>query len=122
VPAVIAEPSPRPYTTAVLPAIRDGIRDGILDADLVDAINDQRTRSDAEQIRRTLQRLAIGDRLNRNVRPKYLQNATATIHHIDTTTVVKLDTPAGRFTDGHINCSPHRRQLNAYPGFTLLLR
>lgn len=117
-PAVIAEPSPRPYTTAVLPAIRDGI----LDADLVDAINDQRTRSDAEQIRRTLQRLAIGDRLNRNVRPKYLQNATATIHHIDTTTVVKLDTPAGRFTDGHINCSPHRRQLNAYPGFTLLLR
>jgi len=101
---VIAEPSPRPHTTAVLAAIRDGTLDG----DLVDAINDQRTRRDAEQIRRALQHLAIGDRvrLDRHVRPKYLQNATATIHHIDTTTVVKLDTPAGRFTDGHINCSP----------------
>ena len=104
----MAEPSPRPDVTALVAAIRDGTLDDDL-ADLVDAINDRRARSEADQTRRAIQALAVGDRvrLDRHVRPKYLQDATGTIHQIDTATVVvKLDTPAGRFTDGHINCSP----------------
>lgn len=104
----MAEPPPRPDITALVAAIRDGTLDDDL-PDLVDAINDRRARTEADQTRRALQRLHLGDRvrLDRHVRPKYLQNATGTIHQIDTTTVVvKLHTPTGRFTDGHINCSP----------------
>jgi len=56
-----------------------------------------------------LERLAVGDRVrvDGHVAPGYLQGRTETIHEIDHSTVtVCLDTPVGRFTDGHIACNP----------------
>ncbi len=73
------------------------------------AINERNRNITADQTRRALQQLSIGDRvrLDNHVSPRYLQGRTGTIHQIDATTVtVCLDTPAGRFTDGHVTCSP----------------
>ena len=108
-------PPPPPHIDALVAAIRDGRLDDDLPA-LVDAINERRHRSERDLTRRALQHLTVGTRvrLDAHVRPKYLQGATGTIHQIDATTVVvSLDTPAGRFTDGHINCSP--RVLHPIP-------
>ena len=104
----MADQPPLPDITALAAAIRNGTLDSDL-ADLVDAINDRRAKTEVDQTRQALQRLTVGDRvrLDHHVRPKYLQGAPGTIHHLDhTTVVVKLDTPVGKFTDGHINCSP----------------
>lgn len=50
--------------------------------------------------------MGVRVRIDNQVKPRYLQGATGTIHHIDGTTVtVYLDTPTGRFTDGHVACS-----------------
>ncbi|HWG72565.1 MAG TPA: hypothetical protein VG184_00775 [Acidimicrobiales bacterium] len=90
-------------------AISDGHLDDALPA-LVDAINDRRRRAQRDQTRRALQHLSVGTRvrLDEPVRPPYLQGCTGTIHQIDgSTVVVSLDTPVGRFTDGHISCSLH---------------
>lgn len=96
-----------PTIDDVLTAISDGRLDPHLAA-LAQAITDRdRTRAD-EQARSALQHLAVGGRvrLDGQVKPRYLQNATGTIHHIDGTTVtVHLDTPTGRFTNGHVSCS-----------------
>ena len=108
-------PLPPPGIDALVAAIRDGRFDDDLPA-LVDAINERRQRSERDLTRRALQHLSVGTRvrLDEHVRPKYLQRATGTIHQIDgTTVVVSLDTPAGRFTDGHISCSP--RVLHLIP-------
>lgn len=107
---------PLPDIDTLVAAIRDGRLPDDAIADLVDAINDRRARSEADQIRQALQHLAVGTRVrvDRHVKPKYLQGATGTIHQIDATTVVVLlDTPVGKFTDGHINCSP--RVLHPIP-------
>ena len=112
----MAEPSspPAPDIDILVAAIRAGHLDDDLPA-LVDAINQRRQRSEHDLTRRALQHLRVGTRvrLDEHVRPKYLQGATGPIHQIDATTVVSLDTPAGRFTDGHINCSP--RVLHPIP-------
>jgi hypothetical protein len=108
-------PPPPPDIDALIAAIRGGHLDDELPA-LVDAINERRQRSDRDLTRRALQHLTVGTRvrLDEHVRPKYLQGAAGTIHQIDATTVVvSLDTPTGRYTDGHISCSP--RVLHAIP-------
>ncbi len=99
---------PPPGIDALVEAISDGHLDDDLPA-LVDAINDRRRRTDSDQTRQALQGLAVGTRvrIDEHVRPRYLQGSTGTIHQIDgATVVVSLDTPVGRFTDGHISCSP----------------
>ena len=104
----MAEPQPRPDVHTLVAAIRDGHLDDDL-PDIVDAINERRARTEADQTRRALEQLAVGTRvrIDRHVQPKYLQGATGTIHQIEhTTVVVLLDTPLGRFKDGHISCSP----------------
>ncbi len=97
-----------PHADATLAAITDGSLDQDLPA-IVEAINNRRRLIDTDQTRRALQRLHTGARvrIDDHVKPRYLQGLTGTIHQIDDTTVtVCLDTPTGRFTDGHINCSP----------------
>lgn len=92
---------------AVLAAIADGRLDHHLPA-LADAINQRNRDSAAEQTRAALQHLAIGTRvrIDDHISPHYLRGRPGTIHHIDGTTVtVCLDTPIGRFTDGHVACS-----------------
>jgi hypothetical protein len=109
---------PPPDIDALVAAIHAGRLDEDLPA-LVDAITERRARTEIEQTRRALQALSVGTRvrLDQHVRPRYLQGATGTIHQIDRTTViVSLDTPVGRFTDGHINCSP--RVLQPIPAET----
>ena len=57
----------------------------------------------------TLQRLSVGGRvrIDGHASRRYLQGRTGTIHQIEHQTVtICLDTGTGRFTDGHINCSP----------------
>ncbi len=108
-------PQPPPNIDALVAAIHDGRLDDDLPA-LVDAINDRRHRIDSDQTRRALQHLSVGTpvRLDEHVRPRYLQGCTGTIHQIDgVTIVVSLDTPVGRFTDGHVSCSP--RALHPIP-------
>jgi hypothetical protein len=93
---------------AVVAAIIDGHFDHDLPA-IVEAINDRRRLIDTDQTRQALQRLRTGARvrIDNHVKPQYLQGLTGTIHQIDGTAVtVCLDTPVGRFTDGHISCSP----------------
>lgn len=97
----------RPNIEDVITAINDGHLDSHL-ATLAQAITDRdRTLAD-QQTRRALHHLTVGGRvrIDNQVKPRYLQGATGTIHHIDDTTVtVHLDTPTGRFTDGHVSCS-----------------
>lgn len=53
--------------------------------------------------------LSIGARvrLNGTVSPRYLQGQRGEVHEIDGNhVVVCLDAPLGRFTSGHVRCSP----------------
>lgn len=91
------------------PATADIVADRLDDAlpDLVDAINTRREHTDAQAARRALNTLHVGDsvRIDNHVKPRYLHGATGTVHHLDPATVL-LDTPTGRYKDGHITCSP----------------
>lgn len=100
--------TPAPPIEAILTAIETGQLDNQLPA-LGEAINDRNRRVAAEQTRAALQRLSVGSRvrLDGHISPRYLQGRTGTVHQIDHTTVtVCLDTPIGRFKDGHVTCNP----------------
>jgi hypothetical protein len=44
---------------------------------------------------------------NNQVTPQYLRGTTGEIHELaDNLVTVCLDTPVGKFTSGHIRCSP----------------
>ena len=61
------------------------------------------------KLRQSLARTSVGARvrLNANVNPRYLQGQHGEVHDIDGEhVVVCLDVPVGRFTSGHIRCSP----------------
>jgi hypothetical protein len=95
-------------TDRLVARIGTGELDGQLPA-LIDAIN-QRARILGDlQLRQSLARLSVGARvrLNSTVSPRYLQGQCGEVHDIDGDHVaVCLDTPTGRFTSGHIRCSP----------------
>lgn len=88
------------------------IGSGALDAELpglIDAIN-ARVRTVADlRTRQALARLSVGARvrLNRTVSPRYLHGCCGEVHDIDGDhVVVCLDVPVGRFSSGHVRCSP----------------
>jgi hypothetical protein len=88
------------------------IRDGHLDAELpalIEAINQRLLILEERRTRQALAQLSIGTRvrINDTVKPRYLQGQHGEVHDIDGEhIVVCLDTPTGRFTSGHIRCSP----------------
>ncbi|MGH9047645.1 MAG: hypothetical protein ACRDVW_10085 [Acidimicrobiales bacterium] len=107
-PALPARAVTPPPAETILAAIEAGQLDDQLPA-LGEAINDRNRRIAADRTRRALEQLAVGQRvrLDGHISPRYLQGRTGTIHRIDRSTVtVCLDTPVGRFTEGHISCSP----------------
>jgi hypothetical protein len=90
----------------------DRIRHGHLDHDLpalIEAINHRIRVLNDLRTSQALARLSVGTRVRVNgpVSPRYLQGQSGEIHEINTNRVlVCLDKPVGRFTDGHISCSP----------------
>ena len=59
--------------------------------------------------RRALAQLSVGTRvrLNNTVSPRYLHGCCGEVHDIDGEhVVVCLDVPVGRFSSGHVRCSP----------------
>ncbi len=88
--------------------IRDGQLDGQLPA-LIDVINQRARVLAGLKLRQSLARISVGARvrLNANVNPRYLQGQHGEVHDVDGEhVVVCLDVPVGRFTSGHIRCSP----------------
>ena len=87
-------------------------REGLLDAELpalIDAINQRAHTLSERQLRNSLAQLSVGTRvrLNATVSPRYLQGQCGEVHDIDGDhIVVCLDAPVGRFTSGHVRCSP----------------
>ncbi|MEW6476974.1 MAG: hypothetical protein AB1679_32355 [Actinomycetota bacterium] len=100
--------APDTSTERLVARIRDGHLDTELPA-LIDAINERVRILDELQTHRSLAQLSVGTRvrLNDAVSPRYLQGQCGEVHDInDDHVVVCLDTPVGRFTSGHIRCSP----------------
>ena len=88
------------------------IGSGQLDAGLsvlIDAIN-ARVRIVVDlRTHEALAQLTVGTRvrLNHTVSPRYLHGCHGEVHDIDGDhVVVCLDVPVGRFTSGHVRCSP----------------
>jgi hypothetical protein len=95
-------------TERLIARIRDGHLDSQLPA-LIDVINQRARTLSNLQVRRSLAQLSVGTRvrLNSNVKPRYLQGQSGEVHELDgEQVVVCLDAPVGRFTSGHIRCSP----------------
>lgn len=64
--------------------------------------------------RRVLAALSVGTRvrLNHTVSPRYLHGCSGEVHDIDGGhVVVCLDEPVGRFSSGHVRCSPLALEL-----------
>jgi hypothetical protein len=104
--------TPTPVTDTPDNTLADRIRHGHLDRELptlIEAINHRaRTLGDL-RTSSALARLSVGTRVRVNgpVRPRYLQGQSGEVHDIDVNhVVVCLDNPIGRFTSGHISCSP----------------
>lgn len=95
--------------TASLPA---RIGSGQLDADLpalIDAINARLRAIEDSRTRQALAQLSVGTRvrINDTVSPRYLHGCCGEVHDIDGNhLVVCLDVPVGRFSSGHVRCSP----------------
>jgi len=88
------------------------IGSGTLDDELprlIDAIN-ARVRTVADvRTRQAREQLSVGTRvrLNHTVSPRYLHGCCGEVHDIDGDhVVVCLDVPVGRFSSGHVRCSP----------------
>ena len=101
------------HTEAVEPAwLPEAILAGRLDAELpeiVTAVNARIAELERVRTERALARLSVGCKvvLTGEVKPKYLRGHTGEVHMIeDGHVVVRLDRPAGRFTEGHISCPP----------------
>ena len=88
--------------------IRDGGYDNRL-TDLADAINDRAQTLRDERNEQARRHLHVGCRVRilDNVKPLYLVGQVGEIHEIDHDhVIVCLDNPIGKFTDGHIQCTP----------------
>lgn len=88
------------------------ISSGALDAELprlIDAINARVQTVTDQRTRQALAQLSVGARvrLNHTVSPRYLHGCCGEVHDIDGDhIVVCLDVPVGRFSSGHVRCSP----------------
>ena len=94
-------------TGALVTRIRGGDLEGEL-AELIVAIN-QRARALSDlQVRQSLARLSVGARvrLTATVSPRTSRASAVRCTRSGDQLVVCLDAPVGRFTSGHIRCSP----------------
>lgn len=110
--------SPTPRTTeSSIASVLARIRCGALDAELpglMDAIDARLQTVAALTSRRVLAVLSVGTRvrLNHTVSPRYLHGCCGEVHDIDGDhIVVCLDEPVGRFSSGHVRCSPLALEL-----------
>lgn len=101
-----------PWPLRDLSDLLSALRRGQLDDDLREIIDNINVRTAAigrERIQSAMARLALHARVrfDDRVKPQYLRGLTGEIHEIsDDRVLVCLDTPTGRFTDGHVQCSP----------------
>jgi hypothetical protein len=111
-PAVLNGPEPEPLASGGIETLIGFIATGALDAHLAQLALAVRQRQQQLAIGHRIQALtgfAPGDRvrLNHQIRPLYLHDATGTVTGwAGQSIVVQLDAPAGRFTTGEIRCPP----------------
>jgi hypothetical protein len=88
------------------------VRSGELDDELpslVEAITWRMRLIEERRAAEVLATLVVGEhvRISGQVKPRYLEGATGEVHIIEADhVVVCLNTPIGRFKNGHINCPP----------------
>jgi hypothetical protein len=101
-----------PWPLRDLSDLLSAFRRGQLDdhmREIIDNINSRTETIARERTHSAMARLALHTRVrfDDRVTPQYLRGLTGEIHEIsDDRVLVCLDAPAGRFTDGHVRCSP----------------
>ena len=101
-----------PWPLRDLSDLLSAFRRGQLDVDMREIIDNINMRTETiarERTQSAMARLALHARVRfaDRVTPQYLRAMTGEIHEIsDDKVLVCLDTPVGRFTDGHVRCSP----------------
>ena len=111
-PTQVPDEDPTPWPLRDLSDLLSAFRRGQLDADMREIIDNINVRTETiarERTQSAMARLALHTRVrfDDRVTPQYLRGLTGEIHEItDGRVLVCLDTPVGRFTDGHVRCSP----------------
>ena len=101
-----------PWPLRDLSDLLSALRRGQLDDDMREIIDNINVRTAAigrERTQSAMAKLALHARVrfDDRVKPQYLRGLTGEIHELsDDRVLVCLDTPTGRFTDGHVRCPP----------------